>query len=160
MTAKSYGNNTLEDIKSGEGVLPNYVYVENEDLVFEEEKDRVDSLDDSTKGNNYAKPGVISNTSSEFKTYVQTKNKEKKIYSVRFISIDDKYPNSELRELMCNGMWYNDYQFVYSVRNRGIFMYDVKDRSYKTIITGNEEFRIIGFNGTTLYYDEGSSVEL
>lgn len=87
-------------------------------------------------------------------------NKDGDIYSVRFISIGEKYPNSELREYISSGIWADDYNFVYSVRGRGIFIYNAKDRTYKTVITGNKDFKIKRITSTGLYYDELDYIEL
>ena len=150
----------MQDVIKNEEVLPDNIYIENKDLVFEEEKNRINSLDNTTSSNNYSKPGIILNTSSEFKTYIQTKNTEKGIYSIRFISIENKYPNSELRELMCNGIWINDSQFAYSVRQKGIYLYDSKEITYKTIVTGKDDYIIRGMLDGKLYYDDGKNIEL
>ena len=157
-----YGNTTLEDIVKNGQTVPNYVFIENIDLVFEEELKRIDSLDDTSKNFNNSSYGIILNTSNEFKIYKNAVNKDGNIFNVRFISIDNKYPNSELREYISNGIWYDDYNFIYSVKGRGIFVYNAQDRTYKTLITdvANAEFEIRGIMENKLYYDEDSILEI
>lgn len=128
--------------------------------MFEEEQTRLNTLDDTTENFNNSSSGIIYNTSNEFKVYKRTMNKDGDIYSVRFISIGEKYPNSELREYISSGIWADDYNFVYSVRGRGIFIYNAKDRTYKTVITGNKDFKIKRITSTGLYYDELDYIEL
>ena len=66
-----------------------------EDLVFETEQIRVNTLDDVTTNNNYGS-SVIPNTSNKFKTYKTKLNNNSNLYKVRFISINNQYANSEL----------------------------------------------------------------
>jgi hypothetical protein len=149
----------LEEVVKDEK-LPGYIFVENKDLVFEEEQNRLNTLDDTTKNHNYSSYGVILNTSNEFKIYKKSMNKDGNIYSIRFISIDEKYPNSELREYISNGIWIDDYNFVYSVTGRGIYSYNAKDRTYKTLLTGNGKYRLDAFTENKLYYDNTEFIEI
>lgn len=158
---KVYGSVDFEQILTKDKPLPDYVFVENKDLVFEEEQNRVNRLDDSTENNNFPSFGVINNTSKKFKTYKKLVNSDEKIYMLRFISIDDQNPNSELREYMCNGIWLDDYNFVYSVKNRGIFIYNAEQRTYKTVITGSgHDYYINGIIGNKLKYDKNYEVDI
>lgn len=156
---KLYGDKTLEEMTKEENI-PNHIYVEDKDLVFEEEQNRINTLDDTTPNNNYSKIGIINNTSNEFKTYKKVANKDGNIYLVRFISIGNKYPNSELREYITCGLWADDYNFIYSVQGRGIFVFNARDRKYKTVLTGNETYKIYGYSNNIIYYDENGKVEV
>lgn len=157
---KVYGDTTLEDLKNNQKSLPNYIHIENKDLVFEEEKNRVNRLDDSTSSNNYMSAGVILNTSNKFKVVKSSVNSDEKIYNIRFVSIGNQVPNSELREMITSGMWFDDDNFIYSAKGRGIFVYNATERTYKTITTGSENYRLKGISDNILYYDENSSIEI
>lgn len=96
------------------------------------------------------------NTSTQFKTHKSSVDENDSIYKIRFISIDNQYPNSELREMITSGIWFDDYNFIYSIKNRGIFVYNAKDRTYKTLKTGEGEFRITSIYQNYLNYDRTS----
>lgn len=136
--------------------MPGHVFIENTDLVFETEKNRVNTLDDSSKNNNYSQSGVVSNTSALFKTNRTSVDDNDTSYKIRFISIDNQYPNSELREMITSGIWFDDYNFIYSIKNRGIYVYNAKDRVYKTLKTGEGDFRLTSVYGNYLNYDRTS----
>ena len=157
-SGNAYGNTALEDITKGEKQLLQNMFIENKDLVFETEKNRVNTLDDTSKNNNYSS-SVVLNTSNEFKTYKKVVNRNEGTYQVSFISIDNKYPNSELKEGINKGIWYDDCNFVYSVKQKGIYVYNAQTRTYKTIITGKDNYEIKSINNKLLNYDE-TSIEL
>lgn len=145
-------NLTIANIVETKQTLPDFVFFENSDLVFEAEKERVNTLDDTTGNNNYSSK-IVLNTSNSFKTYKSKLSNDSEYYKIRFISINEQYPNSELREVINYGIWADDYNFIYSVKNRGIYVYNAQTRTYKTIKTGTNTFRIIGLENNTLYYD-------
>ncbi len=155
---KSYGNNTFEDFAKNPELLPSGVYVENEDLVFTIEKERINTLDDTTANYNYSSD-VVLNTSSAFKVYKSKINTNDEFYNIRFISINNQLPNSELRESITQGIWYGDNNFVFAVSGKGIYMYDAQTRSYKTLVTGKQEYKILKIINNTLYYNN-VSIEL
>lgn len=151
-TGLAYGNTTFEEFINNEAELPNNIYIENKNLVFQEEINRINRLDDTTTNNNY-KTSATLNTSKEFKIYAK-KTKGSNTYKISFISIGNKYPSTELKEKINNGIWLDDYNFIYSEEKRGIYMYNAKDRTYKTLLTGNEKYNIKKIEDNTLYYDE------
>ena len=136
-----YGNLTLEEVVNTKQTLPNNIFIENEDLVFETEKSRVNTLEDTTNNGNYPST-VILNTSKKFKVAKQLLQGSDNMYQIRFISINNELPNTELREVISRGIWYDDYNFIFAVKERGIFIYNVQTQSYRTLKTGNGEFMI------------------
>ena len=77
--------------------------------------------------------------------------------NVKFISKDDKCINSELRESLNYYVWADNDNFIYSIENRGIYLYNVTLRKYATIITGsNEKFEIKEYKNNILKYDDKS----
>lgn len=143
-----------------EGNLPSHIFVIDKDLIYEEEQNRLNTLDDSSASNNYAKNGVINNISNEFKTYKKAANSQGNIYLIRFISIGNKYPNTELREYITSGIWADDYNFIYSVSGRGIFIYNAKDRTYKTVVTGQKEFKLQRYSSNAIFYDGNEKADI
>ena len=150
-----YGNLTLEEVVNTKQTLPNNIFIENEDLVFETEKSRVNTLEDTTNNGNYPST-VILNTSKKFKVAKQLLQGSDNMYQIRFISINNELPNTELREAISRGIWYDDYNFIFAVKERGIFIYNVQTQSYRTLKTGNGEFMIHNIENNKLYYDNDS----
>lgn len=150
-----YGNLTLEEVINTKQTLPNNIFIENKDLVFETEKARVNTLEDTTNNGNYHST-VILNTSKKFKVAKQLLQGSDNMYQIRFISINNELPNTELREAISRGIWYDDYNFIFAVKERGIFIYNVQTQSYRTLKTGNGEFMIHNIENNKLYYDDDS----
>lgn len=143
-------NTTLKEIVANKKELPEKMYFENSDLVFEQEKARVATLDDYTEYRNNRNKSIL-NISKKFKINQDLSGQ------IRFISINKQSPNSELRENLDYGIWYDDYNFIYSIKGRGIYMYNVLNHKYTTIIEGNDTYQLTGISeGNILYYDETS----
>lgn len=156
---KLYGDKTLEELTK-EDNIPSFIFVQDKDLVYEEEQNRINTLDNATSSNNNSSYGIINNVSKEFKIYKKAVNNTGDAYLIRFISIENKYPNSELREYISCGIWADNYNFIYAITGRGIFVYNAKDRTYKTIKTGNETYRIQRYSNNTLFYDNNKKIEI
>lgn len=149
------GNIGLQELIETKQNLPENVYIENEDLVFVTENNRINKLEDVTPNNNYS-TSIIVNTSNKFKTHISQTKKGSEMYKVRFISINNEYPNSELRESISSGIWYNDEILIYSVSNRGIYTYNARTRTYSTITTGKETYKLKKIRDNILFYDENA----
>lgn len=127
--------------------------MENNNLVFEAEKLRVNTLDDVSKNNNYSS-AVIVNISEKFKTYKTRLNNNSNLYNVRFISINNQCANSELKESISFGIWFDDCNFIYSVEGKGLYLYNAEKREYKVIVEGNANFRINSIDKNGIFYDD------
>lgn len=78
--------------------------------------------------------------------------------NVSFISFDDNVPDSELSKdiVASSSYWYDDYNYIYSIYGKGIYVYNVKDLTTKTIVEGNNEYYNVtnfDFNTKILTYD-------
>ena len=147
---KICGDLTINDYSQDNEAFKN-IYVENEDLVFKAETERINTQDSNSR--TYNNPTVATtNTSNSFRI-IATKVNEN-VYGIRFVSFDNKNPNSELRDYISKGIWLNENELIYSVLGRGIYVYNAKDRTYKTIVTGRDNFSIKKLENNTLYYDE------
>lgn len=149
---KILGNLSLEEVVSTKQTIPNYMFIENKDLVFETEKARINTIEDATSSGNYPST-IILNTSSKVKTVKQLLPGSKDLYQIKFVSIGKELPNTELREVISRAIWYDDYNLVYAVKGRGIFMYNFQTQSYKTLILGNGNYILQEIRDNTLYYD-------
>ena len=147
---KICGDLTIDEYSQENEAFKN-INIENEDLVFKAETERINTQDSNSKLNNNPTVATI-NTSNSFRV-VATKLNEN-VYSIRLVSLDNQYPNFELRDYISSGIWLNDYELVYSVQGRGIYVCNTKERTYKTIITGKDSFNIKKIENNILYYDE------
>lgn len=139
---------TLEEIIQNEEQMPEGMYFTNQDLVFMNEQDRISKLPDYSANNNY-KQKTILNTSKKYKAY---KNYETD--QIYFISINKNSANSELREDIYMGIWYEDNEFIYSIQGKGIYKYNANTHTYSTITEGRDNFEIKKIESNKLYYDE------
>ena len=128
--------------------MPEGMYFTNQDLVFMNEQDRISKLPDYSANNNY-KQKTILNTSKKYKAY---KNYETD--QIYFISINKNSANSELREDIYMGIWYEDNEFIYSIQGKGIYKYNANTHTYSTITEGRDNFEIKKIEKNKLYYDE------
>lgn len=153
-----YKEKSVDEFRS-EILTANGIIFYNSDLVFKNESDRNKSLNstkyalenfiiakyDDEENNNI----IESSDFLEYKTYG-----DENIFSVKFISKNKNYANSELKENINYGLWINDYLYVYSIKNKGIYLYNARTREYATLVTGNDEFKIISYENHILKYDE------
>lgn len=142
------GEHTLEDVKNKIVDLPEYMSYINQNLIFEEEINRIYSQDNYTEKDNFASENVL-NTSNKFKAYQDIKSKQFCI-----VSINKQVPNSELKEEFDWGIWHENNKFIYSVQNKGIYIYNAEERKYSTLVEGKDEFKIVKIENNKLYYDE------
>lgn len=150
----AYGNMNLQEFAKNKNIDNSYIHIENSNLVFETELNRIYTRDDSTNSYNNA-TNVIMNTSKEFKVITNATG-ENEYFKLRFVSIGNKYANSELRENCNKGIWADEFNFIYSVHGSGIYVYNVLNFSYKTLVSGNEKFNILGIEDGVLYFDNSS----
>ncbi len=149
-TGKVDGQNSFEDIKSEKASLPQNINFKNDNLVYLEEIKRLNNTCDYSEKDNFATLPVI-NTSQKYKTYINPNTNQ-----LCFVSIKKENPNSELREGLSSGIWYNNEIFIYSISGKGIYKYNAKEMKYQTIIEGNEKYSLKEIKENVLYYDETS----
>lgn len=156
--------------------LPQNVYLHTDtDLIFEQEKERIfkrdnlyndsyiammeydinidgESLNDEELKDKYKFTDIKSNEFNLIFSYAV----QDEISGIQFVSKNRNYPNSELirhKKIYRYG-WINDEQFIYSVKEQGIYLYNPKRREVKTLIEGNEDFYIKGIEDGKLLYDD------
>lgn len=155
----NYTGNIYKDINLQKIIenqeLPNNIFVKNEDLVYENELTRVYELfmlEQSCV--NINTDNSDKSESSKFLT-ISTKI-ENNAYTIQFISKDKGNPNCEIKENVNYFLWLDDYNFIYSIKNKGIYIYNLEKRRYGTILTGKEEFKLIEYKNNILKYDDKS----
>lgn len=77
-----------------------------------------------------------------------------KITKAKFSEINRQCPNSEIN-INSDKIWcYDDSNFIYSIANKGIYMYNAETRETTAIKEGNEEFLITDVSENKIKYDE------
>lgn len=131
------------------------IYIKDSDLVFEAECKRC-----MTEYFKYSHEGELSEEQIEmFNRPFEMKSEENidGTYSkIKFISTKKEYADSQLDEnLTINSyIWKDDFNFIYSIKNKGIYLYNCENRKETTIITGNDDFKINSIENNKLKYDE------
>lgn len=144
----------ISEIDSKNELLKN-MHIEDTDLVFETECERM--MNEYFK---YTKEGDFSEEQlAEFNRPFQMMsilNIEGTYSKVKFISINKEYADSELDEnLTINEyLWANDYTFIYSIKNKGIYAYDCRERKNTSLITGSDEFKLVNIENNFINYDD------
>lgn len=152
-TGKIYADIKIENLKENIE-LPDNIFVNNEDLVAKNEFDRIQNIENlifSSMDERSKKPEI-----SQSKKYCTVKKSlNDGSYKIQFLAIDDNNIDSELRENINYYVWIDDNNFIYSIENRGIYLYNATLRKYATLVTGNDEkFEIKEYKNNTLKYDE------
>lgn len=155
----NYTGNIKEDktIKNIDGKdIPKYVYIDSENnLVFLTEQKRRAQIEERSYYYslqlNEDETNKLNVLSSEFDYYIKYEQNNK---IIKFFSKDNKYPKIELEVNFNSYMWIDDYRFMYSIKNKGIYALDLRNQKTTTIIEGNEEFNFKSYNNNILKYDE------
>lgn len=128
------------------------------DSVFEAEKRRfekennllskcdeyMESLSEETK--------EILGESMDYKIFAK-KDENGYIYEMNFISKYGDNPNRQLVDNMNYYLWLTNDYFLYSKSGKGIFFYNLKTGKVQRIITGDEEYKLKGYENGILKFD-------
>lgn len=152
-TGKIYDDVKIENINENIE-LPDNIFVNNEDLVSKNEFDRIQNIENlifSSMDEKSKNPEI----SQSEKYCTVKKSLDDGSYKIQFLAIDNNNIDSELRENINYYVWIDDDNFIYSIENRGIYLYNATLRKYATLVTGNDEkFEIKEYKNNTLKYDE------
>lgn len=86
--------------------------------------------------------------------YYMKMSSNEKIICTYFISQNSQYPNCELSENIESYIWVNDDCFVYSVENKGIYYYDLRNQVKGVVTTGTGKFEIKSYENNILKYQD------
>ncbi len=128
------------------------------DSIFEAEKRRVkknkddiehskeyfESLDEETKN--------IVGESLNYLFYA-IEDENEKIYGMKFISKDNKFANREINDSIDSYLWGNSNYFIYSKRQKGIFIFDLNTGKINRLISGDKDYELKGLENGILKYD-------
>ncbi len=128
------------------------------DAIFETEKRRINKKDlDKEKCKEYIESldedkRKIIGESMNYSFYAETNNAGN-IYSMKFISKDDKHVNREINDSITSYLWLNTNQFIYSKKGKGIYLVDLDTGNVRRLITGDEAYELKGVENGVLKYD-------
>lgn len=147
---KVYGDITIKNILNKETEIPKGINIKFENLVVEQEKDRIATAIEKIQ---QAKLNANSNN-----TYGIIKAKPQNSI-VEIISLDGNGLDKELKEYVDYGIWLDDNNYAYSISQKGIYVYNINTKIYKTIITNTEDkFELKGYKNNELKYDNKSVI--
>ena len=129
----------------------------DQSLFYEFELDRMQFYSDmqftSAAMNNFS--DEVKDISLTYR-YNFEKNSNNDIIKVYFFSRDEKYPNKELKENVYTGFFVTDEWYVYSIKQKGIYLYNVITNEKQTVIEENKNFELKKYEDGLLYFDEDS----
>ena len=134
------------------------VYIQDTDLVFEEEQNRMnaDSIVRVEQGEDVEKMYEIYGQKFAVRFVGKLASYEEGYKGPVFYSRDEEYPDTELDKtlVISSWTWYDDYNFIYSVDNDGIYLFNpVSNYNTKILdVEGNIEINSAG-NGKIIYND-------
>lgn len=138
------------------------VYYQNEDLVYLYEQDNVGG--EHNYKNKYLEYESIKKEVFSIETLQKERARYEKDSSeyfvvvqkdgIKIISIDNKNPNTEINELVYTYFWIDNENLIYSIRNKGIYKFNVKTQEKTTVVEGNDNFYIYDYQNGNIYFDE------
>ena len=145
-TAKKFikdGNITSDD--------SNAVFNAEEDRINSEANQRFQAI--MKKENIYDELDIKEKFTSELyaEDYIYNLNSE--IKEIRFYSIDKTLPDIELKEDVYSFVWIDDQEFIYSIKNKGIYYYNLENKIKQELLLGEDEFYINNYEDGILEYD-------
>lgn len=132
---------SFEDVINATKKLPNNVYFKNTDLVYENESSRTF----------YSIDTQFMEQSDDFIIYSELYNDRN--YRLKFISKNENYPNSELLNTVSYFKFIDNTSIAYSMRNTGLYVYNIAANTQTTLLEGNEEYNIKEIKNGKIYYD-------
>ena len=166
----NYNGSYLQDLIEQKDNLPSYTYFNNDNLVYKNEY---------IKKSSALNRKFIVNRFETYKYMYEIDRKQNKVnqnvhyekYSNEFIasgiyeSMDSNniklyiiarngdYADSEIDNIN-SYLWLDDTKLIYSIKNRGIYLFDATTRETSTIIEGQDNFEIKDYENNKIYFDD------
>ena len=142
---------TIKEIERDK--IPNLVNIElSENSLVNKELNRLIEKEGIEYKNTVTGPEGLKDT-KEKKVYLDIEIGENKTI-VRFISPKNEFAESEIEDNIKTYTWKDDYDFIYSIPHKGIYIYNVKERTTKEILKEKSNLEIKGYQNGILYYDD------
>lgn len=165
----NYNGSYLQDLIQQKDNLPSYTYYNNENLVYKNEysktrtplnRDYVISNFEGEKNiyeinmsKNIGEKQIIYEKYSKSYVIYRSFNSDN-TYKMYIISINADYPDSEIDENTSSYLWLDDIKLIYSIKNKGIYLYNAETREKSTIIEGQDNFEIKDYANNKIYFDD------
>ena len=165
----NYNGSYLQDLIQQKDNLPSYTYFNNDNLVYKNEysktktplnRDYVISNFEGEKNiyeinmsRNIGEKQIIYEKYSESYVIYRSFNSDN-TYKMYIISINADYPDSEIDENISSYLWLDDTKFIYSIKNKGIYLYNATTRETSKIIEGQDNFEIKDYVNNKIYFDD------
>lgn len=103
---------------------------------------------------NNVENGLVDENLSDKYLYTYRYNSNNDVISVMFFSIDGNEPDLELKENVYCLVWKSDNEVIYSIKNEGIYYYNLSNKDKQELVIGNDEFYIKAYDKGILDFDE------
>ncbi len=135
------------ELRNQEEKLTDVYYKLNQNLFVQTEKKRM--MQSGMYNDDYLKEEDPLHYSEKFVIQINGEGTDRT--QIRIESKDGEYPKNELDESIriYKYIWADDSHLVYSVYGQGIYVYNAETRKIESIITGNDNFEITGYNRDT-----------
>lgn len=146
----------VKDIISNKSKAPQNIILKlDTDLVDEKEAFRILKKQD----------GIVHDEAGENERF--SKNKKFAIIldqdnkNLKVVSLDSKFPNREWnKNIQINSYkWYDEKNLIYSIKNKGIYVYNAENAEISVVVEGNEEFTFNKLENNTLTYDTNKEIK-
>lgn len=153
MLYKNYNGSLIRDLKNGEEIP--YIYLSDTDLIYEYEKTY--EITENTRKKLYQlqlDQEIVDNSKNSSKFYVLDVSDSTAYKELMFISIDDTHYSFDFETVVNSYVWLDDYNFAYSIKNQGIYRYNILTEETYIILEGQDEFNLIEYTNGHLKYDD------
>ena len=135
------------NLRNQEEKLTDVYYKLNQNLFVQTEKKRM--MQSGMYNDNYLKEEDPLHYSEKFVIQINGEGTDRT--QIRIESKDGEYPKNEFDESIriYKYVWADDIHLVYSVYGQGIYMYNAETRKTESLITGEDNFEITGYNRDT-----------
>ena len=140
------------------------IYIQSTDLVFDEESKRANNENLKRKIQGDFSDEEFAKLGKKFSVYFRGKlaSNETGSKGPTFYSRDGEYPDTELEStlVISSYAWYDDYNFVYSVNDDGIYLYNPVSRTNSKIIDISGQITINSAGGGKVVYNDTEQVSI
>lgn len=142
--------NSIKEVINNTSLLPANTYLKlAEDAVDNIEKERKNQYNIMYENTIVGEPNI---KTEEFNIFIKEQKQQE--MTLKFISKNRKYPNFEEKFETSNLWKYNETQFIYSISNKGIYLFDLTTREHKALIEGEAPYIIKEIDNNQIIYDD------
>ena len=76
------------------------------------------------------------------------------------ISKGNNNPNITVQDDVNTAFWYTDTSLIYSIKGKGIYLYDLNDYTRKVLLEGKEDYTFVSYENNILTYDKTKKITI